>query len=101
MTDREKIIKALECCDDSCGGENLRCEDCPYKDVDAGTCETIHALHADVRKLLKEQEPVKPVKKQIFSSIFGWVCGACGRPFLSDYYKYCPWCGRAVKWNAD
>lgn len=54
---------------------------------------------SDALALLKEQEPVKPTKEQIFSSIFGWVCGACSLPFISDNYKYCPHCGRKVKWD--
>ncbi len=53
----------------------------------------------DALELLKEQEPVKPVKEQIFSSIFGLVCGACNFPLLSDSYMYCPRCGKKVKWE--
>lgn len=49
--------------------------------------------------LLREQEAVKPVKEQIFSSFFGWVCGACGFSLLSDRYIYCPHCGRKMKWD--
>ena len=56
-------------------------------------------ITADALSLLLEQEPVKPVKEQIFSSIYGWVCGACSFPLLSDSYTYCPRCGRAVKWD--
>ena len=53
MTDRQKVIRALECCsqldiDDICPAE------CPYaQDVCCGTVQ----LMADALELLKEQEP--------------------------------------------
>lgn len=54
MTDREKVIKGLECC-----RANLlpRCEECPYANIDEGTCFTMDRLHADALALLKAQEP--------------------------------------------
>lgn len=54
MPDREKVIKALEYCKETCGGT-----DCPYWNgsmID-GTC--ILKLHADTFALLKEQEEQK------------------------------------------
>lgn len=54
MTEREKVIKGLECCQ-----ANLlpRCEECPYANIDEGTCFTMNRLHADALALLKAQEP--------------------------------------------
>ena len=50
MTDREKVIKGLECCSsaEECGKQ------CPYWD-DKGACRT--HLEADALALLKTQEP--------------------------------------------
>lgn len=54
MSEREKVIKGLECC-----RANLlpRCEECPYANIDEGTCFTMDRLHADALALLKAQEP--------------------------------------------
>ena len=49
MTDREKVIKGLECC-----GETMTCNQCPY-DSEMGGC--FRNLKADALNLLKEQEP--------------------------------------------
>lgn len=43
--------------------------------------------------LLKAQEAVKPIENAGF-----YYCGACRRAFAIDGQKYCPDCGRAVKW---
>lgn len=49
-------------------------------------------------EIIPEQEPVAP--KQPVSAEDPFVlCGHCGLPIASDMYKYCPWCGRKVKWN--
>lgn len=52
--------------------------------------------------LLREQEPVKP--KRFLGALPDWYhCGVCGADMLDigDGYrpKYCPQCGRAVKWD--
>ena len=65
MIDREKIIKALECCDDSGIGENLRCEDCPYSEGDS--CSTVAKLHKDALAALQTWER----DKEDFSQIEG------------------------------
>ena len=102
MTDlyRKKVIKGLEICSagewNSTDGRDHT--DCPYYPAGYTGC-TCKLLMRDALTLLREQEPVKPVKEQIFSSIYGWVCGACSFPLLSDSYTYCPKCGRAVKWD--
>ena len=56
----------------------------------------------DALALLKEQEPVKP--KRVLGVLPDWYhCGVCGMDMLDtgDGYrpKYCPQCGRAVKWE--
>lgn len=96
MLYKEKVIQGLEHC-----MSESRCYKCPYT-IEA-ECENSTSYYSkaieDAITLLLEHEPVKPVKEQIFSSIYGWVCGACSFPLLSDSYTYCPRCGRAVKWN--
>ena len=54
--DREKVIKALECCLGTQDCDVEPNEDCPYN----GMCLCATALHFDVMELLKEQE-AKPV----------------------------------------
>lgn len=55
---------------------------------------------SEARKLLKTQEPTKPIFQKYAS-----CCGKCGED-LGRYYppngietRFCPFCGRAVKWD--
>lgn len=100
MVDREKIIKALTECiflhehpDDDAG-----CFGCPYRPDEKGTCPTMIPFLKDVLELLKEQEPVNPRfidgKRNHFVK-----CGNCNFNLMHGM-KFCPHCGRAVKWNA-
>lgn len=95
MTDREKVVKGLECCAVGCRSG------CPYSDID--DCESM--LCADAFALLKAQEPVKPVV-----DIDTWKCGSCGHTLerqellgdnvlFHEQYNFCPECGRSVKWD--
>ena len=59
MTDREKVIKGLECCiavqqypDELDSG----CTFCPYRPDDMGTCPHLDVLLDDALELLKEDE---------------------------------------------
>ena len=87
MRDRETVIKALEHC-----SRRLGCNTCPY---DHG-CGRQSLLLEDAAKLLKEQEPVKPIRQEGFSSV---KCGKCNST-IPLYCIYCPFCGRKVDWNA-
>jgi len=94
MTDREKVIKGLECCVAvNCG------QACPYATV--GGCQ-VQVLR-DAVALLKEQEPVDVIVEPLDDTRYIF-CGACrcmlaqGKP---KGYKFCPWCGRAVKWDEE
>jgi len=51
MTLAEKVLKGLECCDDT-SRATLRCEECPYNDGKR-TCSSIERLHVDALELLK------------------------------------------------
>ena len=104
MPDREKVIKGLECC-----VIYINCSTnggCPYKQS-GGAC--LNVAIKDALTLLKAQEPVEPKKKSFLvsgpddytSTPDMTVCGACGAWLLTvaPRAKYCPQCGRAVKWE--
>jgi len=106
---REETIKGLNACiadvPDKCW-ENGDYPACPYnRNVDG--CQL--RMMKDVAELLKEQEPVEPKKKsflisgvdEYYTSSLITVCGVCEN-WLSTAVpvpKYCPNCGRAVKWK--
>ena len=48
--------------------------------------------------LLKEQEPVKPVNVRWEMGIHGGNCPKCMN-WVQRTYNYCPFCGKAVKWD--
>ena len=89
MTDREKVIKAIEICyfgNHSCTEcELFYVEDCNDK------------LMRDALVLLKEQEPVH-VQKRKFARLWLWCCGSCGVA-ITEGDRFCRMCGKAVKWN--
>lgn len=100
MIDREKVIKGLEC------HVGLQCNGCPYVDSihPAYGCH-LEELIADARALLKEQEPVKAVADGEDSyrcdncgTVVGWAEWEPGG-VEEVKYKFCPECGRPVKWN--
>ena len=95
MPDREKAIKGLECCIIRHPDDKPRCDECPYE---SACC---NRLKYDALELLKAQEPLSVQKKQIEMiglQTWDWVCGNCGQTVLFSA-KYCPWCGKAVKWD--
>ena len=108
VSDREKVIKGLECCTD--GFMMCKRERCPYygKAPIDSTCRI--ELEKDALALLKEQEPIKPTV-----SVDTWICSKCGHTLESqeliddkenpqvlihEQYEYCPCCGRKVNWDA-
>lgn len=95
MTDQEKlekVIKGLECC--ILGNKHEPdCDVCPYSAGCNDTCDTMDEIHADALALLKGQEPVEPTWRRGLA-----FCSSCGRQFCHGF-KYCPDCGRPVKWD--
>lgn len=64
--------------------------------------ELVHIEKADAERilaLLKEQEPVKPIKKDTveITARYEFDC-PCGAPLLIGQ-PYCADCGRSVKWE--
>lgn len=116
MTDREKVIKAYE---DFVNGYECFCisDDYEYemhKAVLALLKEDCHncklecllqkydELKEKYDKLLKEQEST--TFKQHYIDEYGthFICGVeCGscHEKISRTYHYCPYCGKAVKWE--
>ena len=53
-------------------------------------------------ELLKEQEPVEPIKPIDVDDSFTYLCSNCkGELFCGSRIrdKYCPTCGKLVKWE--
>lgn len=96
MPDREKVIKGLECCADSCRNG------CPYADID-DDCEGV--LCADALSLLKEQkagtvESIQIDRSDKWGADLTGYCPSCKRPLKSRFNKrFCGECGQAVKWK--
>lgn len=58
MTDRDKVIKGLECCADMQRGSTYKdCDTCPYNDNPVmGTCNNLFPLFRDALALLKADQ---------------------------------------------
>ena len=108
--DREKVIKALEICTKDIPMSNAVhksdfCKECPYYNAENRYCWNQIVMMRDALALLKEQESATEFIFDVSA-----ICKTCGfRPFV-EYapnlelmkkrgYKYCPGCGRSVKWN--
>ena len=103
MTDREKVIKGLECCvkhDEDFKTSPCSSLDCPYLDDCAFKNYFVKtSLMRDALELLKEQEPVKPrFADGVHYTVNKYLCGACGH-HINQNSRYCEGCGRAVKWD--
>lgn len=94
MLDREKVINGLECCAN--GGRDL-CKKC-YQEGPGFGIACRQGLMRDALELLKEQEPVEPLiaDYKIYGS--NRICANC-TAYLFPAGKYCPGCGREVKWD--
>ncbi len=94
MTDREKVIKALECCTSVDG-----CCNCPYGNDRRGTDHCQLNSTRDALILLREQEPVRPrwIHPEVGTNLL--MCGGCGIAIPFGKPNYCPWCGKEVKWD--
>ena len=80
MSGRETVIKAVEYLN-------------WYFTQDDGTADKNAVKAWEV--LRQEQEPVPPDT----AGAPWWRCGGCGGDIVTEQFKFCPWCGRAVKWE--
>lgn len=104
MPDREKVIRGLECCLSPNDHEN-----CPYDGIGKTYSHCLKQLVTDALSLLKEQEEgiepkARTQEQEDFAEKLGiiapaWWCGVCGFQLLQYGLKYCPNCGKKVKWN--
>lgn len=97
MTDREKVNKGLECL----ANENAGCyTDCPYYESRI-SASCFRNMAADALDMLQGQEPIAPKLIKMYPHDI-YECGNCGHRSVGskDYKaKYCPECGRALKWK--
>lgn len=102
MTDKERIIKGLECCIES--DDEVCPKECPfYKECLTDYGPFIPLIHAAL-ELLKEQEE-KPHK--VLIRVDGNYCPYCstittramGVQQLHRGTRFCPYCGKEVAWE--
>ena len=100
MTDREKVIRAVETCFDSWIDK--------HRNMGLDLHE-VERMKREALELLKEQEAIKPTL-----AVDTWICSNCGHSLesqtliddkenpqvlVNEQYDFCPQCGRAVKWD--
>ena len=93
MPDRNKVLKGLQCIVDG----SVRCESCSYSIDKHGHYSCHQECAKDALSLLKEQEAVPVIQREIAHMLF-WCCGSCGTA-ITDGDKFCRMCGRRVKWD--
>lgn len=120
MTDREKVIRGLECClPTGLVKSGDACNQCPYGSLDKrhsdGYC--IRKIMEDALELLKEQEPVAHAawlckETSTAYDLYGvktWAakykCSKCGSTHRAieahmSSYSYCPNCGARMDKDA-
>ena len=102
MTDREKVVRAVETCFDSWIDK--------HRNMDLDLHE-VKRMKRDALELLKEQEPVAPVMVSHSRGI-AWNCGYCGTEIdviqgvfsvdaIPKMYRYCRMCGARIKWKVS
>ena len=94
---REEVIRGLAVCSDN----GWDCDACPYE----GKKQCYDEVRHDAVSLLREQEPVEP----LLQTGGNYVCGRCQmytvgfqHPITGKSvktWKYCPACGRKVRWE--
>lgn len=102
MTDREKVIKGLEChLSRKCETGSYSKDICPYWEDD--NCS--NSVMNDALKLLKEQEPKSVLSERECETLPNHYerkgfCPKCHQ--VVEWYlnrAYCGFCGQAVKWD--
>lgn len=73
MTDREKVIKGLECCHVQRNEVPPLCEDCPYMNPMEGVCDALDELLGDALTLLKEHQPRVMTLEEVKIKRICWI----------------------------
>ena len=112
--DREKVIKALECCSSYDSVDNT-CMKCPYN-IHCQEGDT-WAIKQDALALLKEHGAKQAIKQTYHVMMnrdyenpvevtrYDWLCPTCKSllcrdiDVIDDNYHFCKVCGQAVKWE--
>lgn len=104
MTGREKVVSGLRhCLFDHAALDILdvtnHCNGCPYYTSPECECD----LYYDALELLKVQEPLV-IRKEDEDEIYDYIaeCPECGVAWAmcpSEKMRFCPGCGKAVRWD--
>ena len=96
MTDREKVVKGLECCVAIPDGAPCP-NDCPYA-IDYDCDGYAGTLFRDALALLKEQEPDLP-GTWLLDRPNHYKCSVCGAQWgqAARMMRHCPDCGRRME----
>lgn len=97
MPDREKVIKGLERLIGTAGCVAIYdsdCKSCPYKHING----CVDQVLKDALELLKAQEPKKAENEHEEMGLIFSECGCCHNAIRRPW-RYCPFCGKAVKCN--
>lgn len=108
MTNREKVVRGLECCT-SVDWTALRpteepcCEACPYAEK-RGTSECIYGLLKDALSLLREERVRDEQRSDTIIGLWGGHCPRCDRhnsrrDGRDGHVTYCARCGAALRWQ--
>jgi len=95
MTKLDMVIRGLEECT-----EIWNCRECEYGPGDAiVSCRT---LLTSALELLKKQQAVEPkVYGETRYSGPVFACGDCHHALETAKQKFCPFCGKPVKWKNE
>ena len=84
MSDREKVVRAVETCFDSWIDKHMN------MGLDL---HEVERMKREALELLKEQEQIKPIRHE------NWLeCPFCGTNIFANM-KYCYGCGKKLKWD--
>lgn len=105
MTD---LMKGISCCAD-CAYYNMKKHRCTRSATDEGDARSHFYADCPLPDVVAAKEAQQPEKPIYIEDDETWVCGSCGATVGETFLgvagegevrdKYCPECGRAVKWD--
>lgn len=99
MAEREKVIDGLMCLAGEKEMHINHCDGCGYNECKSYVL-CIAEIARDALSLLKAQEPI-PCGERIKAGdivLDFYECGYC-KNAIRKPWRYCPFCGKAVKWD--